>query len=168
VRTTGQTYKEGDWFAVPMAHGFAVGLVARRPKRGPIVLGYFFGPCREQIQDIGALEQIRAEQASLICRLRDGALHRGLWRVLGHHPHWRRKDWPLPAFHRREGLSGRGIRVEYDGDDLTTPAREAEAGVTDLGLPEDIVFDQDRLISVLTKLLAEKKPVTIDPTHWVR
>jgi len=168
VRTTGQTYKEGDWFAVPMAHGFAVGLVARRPKRGPIVLGYFFGPCREQIQDIGALEQIRAEQASLICRLRDGALHRGLWRVLGHHPHWRRKDWPLPAFHRREGLSGRGIRVEYDGDDLTTPAREAEAGVTDLGLPEDMVFDQDRLISVLTKLLAEKKPVTIDPTHWVR
>jgi hypothetical protein len=163
-----QSYKEGDWFAVPLPRGFAVGLVARRPKRGPVILAYFFGPHRKQLPDEAELAQIRAEQANLICRLRDGALHRGLWRVVSHHPHWRRKDWPLPAFHRREGLSGRGIRIEYDGDNLTTPARQQEASIPDLGLPEDIVLDESRVLDILGKVLAEQKPVTIDPSHWVR
>jgi hypothetical protein len=133
-----------------------------------VILAYFFGPHRKQLPDAAELAQVKAEQASLICRLRDGALHRGLWRVVGHHPHWRRKDWPLPAFHRREGLSGRGIRIEYDGDNLTTPAREQEASVPDLGLPEDVVLDETRVLDILGKLLAEQKPVTIDPSHWVR
>ncbi len=163
-----QSYKEGDWFAVPMPHGFAVGLVARQPKRGPVILGYFFGPLRKQLPDEAELTQIKAEQASLICRLKDGALHRGLWRVMGHHHHWRRKDWPSPAFLRREGLSGRAIRLEYDGDNLTTPAREKEASIPDLSLPEDVVLDESRVLDTLGKLLAEQKPVTIDPSHWVR
>jgi Immunity protein 26 len=163
-----QAYKEGDWFAVPMPRGFAIGLVARRPKRGPVILGYFFGPLRKELPDEAELALIRAEHASLICRLKDGALHRGLWRVTGHHPHWRRKDWPLPAFHRREGLSGRGIRLEYDGDNLTTPSREQEASIPDLSLPEDVVLDESRVLDALVKLLAEQKPVTIDPSHWVR
>lgn len=42
----------------------------------------------------------------------------------------------MPAFYRREGLSGRGIRVEYDGDNLTTPTREGPASVPDVNLPE--------------------------------
>ena len=168
MKTATQAYKEGDWFAVPLAHGFALGLVARKPKRGPVVLGYFFGPRRKQLPDSSELQQVKAEQANMICRVKDGGLHRGLWRIIGHHPHWRRKDWPMPAFHRKEGLSGRGLRAEYDGDDLTTPTREVEAGVTDLSLPEDIVFDEMRLTETLARLLAEKKPVTIDPTHWVR
>jgi Immunity protein 26 len=163
-----QTYKEGDWFAVPMPRGFAVGLVARQSKRGPLILGYFFGPLRKQLPGETELAQINAEQASLICRLKDGALHRGLWRVVAHHPHWRRKDWPLPAFLRREGLSGRGIRIEYDGDNLTTPSREQEASIPDLSLPEDVVLDESRVVDALGKLLAEQKPVTIDPSHWVR
>lgn len=168
MRTTSQTFREGDWFAVPIGHGFAIGLVARRPKRGTLFLGYFFGPRRAQPPPVEELRAVRAEQAHLVCRVKDSALHRGLWRVLGRREPWRRKDWPMPAFHHKEGLSGRGIRIEYDGDNLTTPARELEASVTDITLPDDVVFDEARLVDALTKLLAEEKPVSIDPSQWVR
>jgi hypothetical protein len=42
-------YREGDWFAVPLRDGgYAVGLVARMDNRGG-VLGYFFGPRRDDV-----------------------------------------------------------------------------------------------------------------------
>ena len=42
-------YEEGDWFAVPLQNGgYSLGLVARADGEGG-VLGYFFGPRREQL-----------------------------------------------------------------------------------------------------------------------
>ncbi len=132
------------------------------------MLGYFFGPLRHVLPTSEELAGSKAEDAQLVCRVKDTALHGGMWRVLGRHDHWRRKDWPIPAFYRREGLSGRGIRIEYDGDNLTMPAREAPASVPDATLPEDVVLDEVRLLELLARILGEEKPVTLDQSQWVR
>ncbi len=164
-----QTYREGDWFGIPLRRGgYAVGLVARRPRRGTVMLGYFFGPARKALPTEEGLAAIRAEQAQLVCRLKDTPLHRGVWPVVGRCARWRRKDWPMPAFFRREGLSGRGIRVEYDSDNLTTPARETPASVPDATLPEDVVLNDARVLEALMQILSEQKPVTLDLSQWTR
>jgi hypothetical protein len=165
----GQTYREGEWFAIPLRRGgYALGLVARRPRRGTVVLGYFFGPARKKLPTAEELANIRAEHTQLVCRFKDTPLHRGVWTIVGRHPHWRRKDWPMPAFFRREGLSGRGIRIEYDGDNLTTPAVEVPASVPDGTLPEDVVLDETRVLETLMVILSEERPVTLDQTQWTR
>jgi hypothetical protein len=132
------------------------------------MLGYFFGPERKAIPVLEELAAIRAADAQLVCRVKDSFLHRGVWTVLGRRERWRRKDWPMPAFHRREGLSGRGIRLEYDGDNLTTPAREVAASVPDASLPDDVVFNEVRLVEELTRILAQERPVTLDQSQWTR
>jgi len=164
-----EEYREGDWFAVPLRRGgYVVGLVARRPQRGSVILGYFFGPERKAVPAMQELTGIRAGDAQLVCRVKDTALHRGVWRVLGRRDRWRRKDWPMPAFHRREALSGRGIRIEYDGDSLTTPVREVPASVPDASLPDDVVLDETRLLEALARILAQERPVTLDQSQWIR
>lgn len=164
-----QTYREGDWFVVPLRRGgYALGLVARRPRRGTVVLGYFFGPARRKFPTAEELANVRAEHVQLVCRLKDSPLHRGAWQIVGHHAHWRRKDWPMPAFLRREGLSGRRIRIEYDGDNLTTPAREVAASVPEGALPEDVVLDEARVLETLMMILSEERPVTLDQSQWIR
>lgn len=164
-----QQYREGDWFGVPLGSGqMAIGLVARSPKRGGLLLGYFFGPPRKQAPDATELKSMHAAQVQLICRFKNGALHRGLWRVFGACTKWRHKDWPMPPFLRKEGLSGRAIRVEYSQDNLTTPAKETEATATDATLPEDIVLDETRVVETLKRLFAEQRPVSIDPGQWAR
>jgi Immunity protein 26 len=164
-----QKYREGDWFSVPLGHGMlAIGLLARRPKRGTLAFGYFFGPPRKQVPDATELAALSAVHAQLVCRFRDGAVHRGLWPVIGRREKWRHKDWPMPPFLRKEGLSGRGIRVEYASDNLTVPTREQEATTTDATLPEDIVYDETRVVEILNRLFAEQRPVTLDPGQWTR
>lgn len=165
-----QKYREGDWFSVPLGQGqLALGLVARRPKRGGgLLLGYFFGPPRKQAPDAAELRALSATHVQLVCRFKDAPLHRGLWQVVGACAKWRHKDWPLPPFLRKEGLSGRAIRVEYAADNLTTPAKEAEATAADAAMPEDVVFDETRVVETLKRLFAEKRLVTLDPTQWVR
>src|SRR5262245_56584296 len=164
-----QQFKEGDWFFVPLGpQGSAVGLVARRPKRGMLFIGLFFGPARRAPPEQAELDRLAVGDGVLVCRAKDSALHRGLWRVIGHCPRWRHKDWPIPAFVRKEGLSGRAIRIEFGADSLTTPARETEATATDMALPEDIVYDETRVAETLARLLAMKKPIHLDPGQWSR
>ena len=74
----------------------------------------------------------------------------------------------MPAFLRREGLSGRRIRIEYDGDNLTTPAREVAASVPEGALPEDVVLDEARVLETLMMILSEERPVTLDQSQWIR
>jgi hypothetical protein len=164
-----QQYQEGDWFLVPLgAQGSAVGLIARRPKRGTLFVGLFFGPTRRTPPEQAELDRLKVGDAVLACRAKDSPLHRGLWRVIGRCSRWRHKDWPIPPFVRKEGLSGRAIRIEYGADSLTTPARETEATATDMSLPEDIVYDESRIVETLVRILAVQKPVTLDPGQWSR
>jgi hypothetical protein len=143
-----------------------LGLIARQPRRGAVLLGYFFGPRRTHAELTSGLHALTSADAQLVCRFKDSGLHRGLWRVVAVSPQWERDPWPVPAFLRKEGLSGRGIRVEYDGDNLMVPARENAAGVTDAHLPEDVVLDEERVVEQLAKLVQEHRTGTSDPGQW--
>lgn len=163
-----QTFREGDFFSVSLRRGgFGIGLLARQPRRGTVVLGYFFGPRRPLSDLTDELHALKPADAQMVCRFKDTALHRGLWRVVGTAKNWDRAQWPVPPFLRKEGLSGKGIRIEYDGDNLMVPLREVEAGVTDGTLPDDVVFDEERLVEVLDRILTEQKSAgTVDPAQW--
>jgi hypothetical protein len=150
-------YREGQFFLLPLDHGtFAVGLTARVPSRGGVLLGYFFGPRRlEPPTDPSYLRQLRAEHAVLCCRFKDAALYRGEWPIIGAAEPFDRARWPVPAFHRFDG-SGTTVpgtqavtdwRVEYGEDNLIVPAREVPANPDDMTLSDDTAFDP-RLLSM--------------------
>lgn len=162
-----QKYREGNFFSVPLGRdGFAIGLIARQPRRGSVLLGYFFGPRHPQADlTASAVTALKPQDAKLVCRFKDGGLHRGLWRVFAVSRDWQREAWPVPAFLRKEGLSGRGIRVEYDGENLMMPSRESEVAITDSQLPEDVLLDEARVTELLERLLHEQRPA-IDPGQW--
>lgn len=163
-----QNFREGNFFSVALGHGgFGIGLLARQPRRGTVVLAYFFGPRRTLNNLTEGLSALKPSDAQMVCRLKDTGLHRGLWRVVAVSPDWDRQQWPVPPFLRKEGLSGKSIRVEYDGDNLMVPSRETVAGVTDAALPDDMVFDEERMVEALDKLLVEHKSSgAIDPSQW--
>jgi Immunity protein 26 len=127
-------YREGDWFAVPLAGGgYAVGLIARSPKNGKILLGYFFGPRRFELPKVADLLALTPEEAVLVDRFGDLCLFRQEWPVLGPTPDWDRGRWVMPAFGSVEVFSGVGWRIEYPDDDpaaqprrTRVPAEEAQ------------------------------------------
>ena len=102
----------------------------------------------------------------MVCRFKDTGLHRGAWRVIAVDRRWQREHWPIPPFVRLEGLSGRGIRVEYSDENLLVPVRESPASVTDMHLAEDVVLDEQRVAELLAKILQSSRPPAIDPTQW--
>ena len=60
------------------------------------------------------------------------------------------------------------MRVEYASENPTVPTREQEATATDAPLPEDIVYDETRVVEILNRLFAEQRPMTLDPGQWTR
>lgn len=117
-------YHEGAVFVVPLRDGgFAQGVVARAAVRGKIVLGYFFGPRLDSIQDARANSRLHSGDAILIARFGDVALLRGTWEVIGEMRAWRRDEWPTVPFIRRDALTGAASKIEYDDDD---PALERD------------------------------------------
>ena len=116
-------YQEGDWFAVPLEGGYAVGIVARSNPRAAL-LGYFFGPRRDEIPSLDELGGLRADSAILIGLFRHLGLKHGDWPILGQLEVWNRESWPMPVFVRHEELTGRSFRVIYDDDDPGRLVRE--------------------------------------------
>jgi Immunity protein 26 len=137
--------REGDWFAVPLGEaGYAVGLVARAPKRGDVVFGYFFGPLRAEIPSVEALGGLTPNDAILVTRFFDFAIESGEWLTLGSRTCWERTAWPLPELRRTFGaeLTGEHLVDRYSDDNpgkwlgswaLATEA-EAATYLTDRGL----------------------------------
>jgi hypothetical protein len=114
------SYGEGDWFAVPLREGgFAVGVIARAmPHKEGILLGYFFGPRRDDVPTLDELKSLSASDAVLVDRFGHLGLVRGTWPLLGRIDGWDRGAWPTPAFGRFEELTGRPSRSS-----TTTPTR---------------------------------------------
>ena len=131
-------YREGDLFAVPLGYGGdALGVAARVGGRGA-VLGYFFSRWYESVPDADDVGQLAPSQAVLVQRFGDLGLTRGSWRVIAQLPGWGREDWPMPAFGRREELTGRCVRVEYSDDDPNSLPREVAVDVEECDrLPQD-------------------------------
>jgi len=141
---------EGMYFLLPVESGqFGVGLVTRAPRRGGVLLGYFFGPRRTTAPTREWLESRVPPQAALVARFRDQALFRGEWRVLHTVESFQRDAWPVPAFHRFDGsitatpgaTTVTDWRIQYGDDNLIMPAEERPATGADLRLREDTVYD---------------------------
>lgn len=112
-------YREGDWFAVPLRRGgYGLGVAARMNGEG-VVLGYFFGPKREQAPSLKETTGLRASNASYVSLFGDLGLIDGKWPILGHSDLWRKELWPVPYFCRyHPELDPRAFRVEYSEDTL--------------------------------------------------
>src|SRR5437868_5248211 len=124
------SYREGDWFAVPLrTGGYALGLVARSNRRGK-VLGYFFGPKYEQLPPAEAALHLTSRDATLVEMFGDLGLTRGEWPLIHRPTSFEPTSWPVPAFGRINRVDDEAWRVEYSDRTLEVtrevPARPDE------------------------------------------
>jgi hypothetical protein len=146
------SFREGDWFAVPLSEGgYAVGVVARANTAG-VLFGYFFGPRRDAVPSLTDVQGLAPEDAVLVGKFGYLGLRERKWPILGRLETWNRRDWPMPAFVRYEELSGRSFKVIYDENDPNRLVREeqippgaAEQGPQDglmgAGFVEEVLSD---------------------------
>jgi len=148
-------YREGSWFAVPLGGGgYSVGVVARMAPRGRIVCGYLFGPRREFPPALAEFSLLRPNDAIRCLRLGDLGLINGEWPVIGELPEWRREEWPIPPYIRRNELSRRAWRCIYSADDPSKIEREEPVPYDANGLESDGLCGYGFVEDVMTKLLA--------------
>lgn len=123
-------YKEGDIFAVPLkTGGFGLGVVARCPAQGKVLLGYFFAGPKTEPPKVGGVPNLRADDAVLIARFGDLSLYRRDWPVVGHISDWDRRDWPMPSFALQDPLSSkRAWKITYSEDDPAQEVNREPAG----------------------------------------
>jgi hypothetical protein len=166
--------QEGQFFLLPVERGqYAVGLIARAPRRGGVLLGYFFGPRRQVAPSNDWLFARTPQQAILVARFKDALLFRGEWRLLDALPGFQRATWPVPAFHRFEGsvtyVPGASTvtdwRVEYSDDNMVTPVNEAPAEGADLSLTDDLVYDPRQLGAEVGMRIPSSAP-SADDAAW--
>ncbi|HET7406962.1 MAG TPA: immunity 26/phosphotriesterase HocA family protein [Mycobacteriales bacterium] len=147
-------YREGDWFAVPLREGgYAVGVVARANPKAAL-LGYFFGPRRDEPPTLDDLRDLKPQDAVVVGKFGHLGLVQGKWPILGRHDDWDRTDWPMPVFVRYEELTGRSFRVFYDDDDPAKMLREEQVtpGTAEHG-PRDGLMGAGFVEKVLTREL---------------
>lgn len=150
-------YQEGDWFAVPLrSGGYAVGIVARTTKRAGGIIGYFFGPRRDEVPKLHELAGLKAEHAIHVKRFGDLSLLEGGWPIIGRLPGWDRSKWPLPRFVRQDVLSDTAWVEEYADDDPDKIVSERSVKFEDVrDLPRAGSSGAGAIEIVLTKLLDE-------------
>jgi hypothetical protein len=148
-------YKEGDWFLIPLDQGgHATGLVARAPKGGKILYGYFFGPRRETVSTIQELENLQPSDAILIARFGDLRLMTREWPVISHSDTWNRQKWPMISFVRIDSISGAAYRIDYADDGSNKEIRSTPCSSLDAkSLPRDRLAGPQVLESNLSDLL---------------
>jgi len=150
VRIRKLPYREGTWFAVPLADGtFATGVVARLNGTG-LTFCHFFGPRRIEMATIEAVERLQSEQAILREKVGDLGLIRHEWPIIGTSSQWVRSEWPLPTFISQDGITGQMLEFVYD-DNLkiveqrayggTGPIEPLPEGVAGSGYVEDVLSD---------------------------
>jgi hypothetical protein len=164
---------EGQFFMLPVERGqYAIGLIARVPRRGSVLLGYFFGPRRSSPPNDAWLNGLHATQAAFVCRFKDSSLFRGEWKLLCTLQGFDRAQWPVPTFHRFDGSvthvpassSVTDWRVEYGDDNLIVPLNETPAEAADLKLGEDIAYDAQLLAKEVGQRVTEAAPSADDST----
>jgi hypothetical protein len=105
--------QEGALFAVPLRSGkYAVGVVARTSPGG-VMLNYFFGPARESVPTADQLSHLRPQDALLVGCVGDLHLLQGSWLIIGQLPSWKREEWPMPLFVRRDDIMKKAWLVQY-------------------------------------------------------
>jgi hypothetical protein len=151
------TYREGDWFAVPLRRGgFAAVIIARAmPRNEGVLLGYFFGPMRESVPTLDELSPLSASGAVLVERFGDLGILDVTWTLVGHTDRWDRSAWPTPAFGRFEELTGRAFKVTYDDADPNTLLCEERIDPHELArMPKDGLSGAGAVERILTRLVS--------------
>ncbi|SRR6266404_3722973 len=150
-------YHEGDAFAVPLRDSrYALGVIARMPATGKILVGYFFKEVFQVPPAPGDLPVLNPHDAIKIFRFGDLRLNNGTWPIITPVACWRRQEWPIPKFMREDPLRKRAWLISYsDADPGTEKHSEPcdwgttgyeRAGLTGAGFVEE----------VLTALLSKK------------
>lgn len=134
------SYKEGQWFAVPLrTGGYAPGIIARGGPKFKGGLGYFF-PMRFDQPPLGQdVAQLNAAQAILITWFGDRGIKEGRWPLIVIDRPFNREDWPVPRFGRVDMFDHAWI-TEYSQDDdgRALYVTEKRASMTEISdLPED-------------------------------
>lgn len=132
---------EGDWFAVPLEQAVhAVGVVARRHRRGRgVMVGYFFGPF-ESPPALDCLAELRPADAVLVREFAkvpiryDELAKSGSWPRLGKVSGWDRAAWPVPVFKRTDPKTKQAFKVFCD-DELRFVREEPASRKGTRGLP---------------------------------
>ncbi|AWM01863.2 immunity 26/phosphotriesterase HocA family protein [Bradyrhizobium amphicarpaeae] len=148
-------YEEGSIFAMPLRNGgFARGVVARSPRGGRVLLGYFFG-ARLETSASATLDDLHPNLAVAKIRFGDLGLIEGRWLVIGKVPNWHRKDWPIPDFVRRDPISRKAWLVRYLNDEPLRSVSEPLSGYDDMQLLEsDGLYGAGAAEAKISKLLA--------------
>ncbi len=110
-------YVESTVFLVPLkSGGFARGVVARSSKKGKVLFGYFFGPALKSTNMV-PLDDLDPEKAIMRVIFGDLGLINGEWEIVGTIPDWKRAEWSMPDFVRRDPISKRAFLVRYSDTD---------------------------------------------------
>lgn len=145
--------------AVPLRDraGYGVGRIARMAPAGRVLLGYFFGRRWKDEPSLSEVHELEPRAALMVRRFGDLRLVEGEWRVLGGGDEWRREDWPMPAFARREPFGGRAWRVEYPDDNPNGVPRESTISAEESSrYPEDALLGAGVVEILLTKALSPR------------
>jgi hypothetical protein len=147
-------FKEGTWFVLPLrSGGFSVGVVARTTAHGEVIAVYLFGPKRSAIPPLAELAFSEPKDALRVIRVGDLGLIDGSWPIIGQAPHWRREEWRIPAYLRRDELSRKAWRVVYSDSDPNEVVLEEELPFDTSGMDRDAVFGTGAVELLMTKLL---------------
>jgi len=124
------------------------------PRKGGVLLGYFFGPKRDKVPALDELRGLSASGAVLVKRFGHLGIVHGSWPLVGHIDRWNRSAWPNPAFGRFEELTGRAFKVIYDDTDPNRLLREEQIDPSELtALPKDSLSGAGAIEKILTQLL---------------
>lgn len=148
-------YREGTWFAVPLANGgYGVGVVTRVGPIGRIILAYFFGQKWREVPTLEQVAHLRAGDAIRHLRTGDLGILNRRWPLIGDADPWDRKAWPMPHFIRRASTLQRAWRVMYCDTDPGKLEREESISYDSEGLESDSLFGYGATETLMTKLLS--------------
>jgi len=155
-------YAAGDWIAVPLKDGWAIGLIARVNQYGAC-LGYFFSPLLKERPNVEQLKSFRPEQAVLVRRFHSLELEEGKWPILGRLSDWDYRQWPVPKFRFRHDIARKWIIRQYDDCLNFGPERWGATDEEVRDLPDDGTSYGGALKLHLADLLGTKAGIT-EPT----
>jgi hypothetical protein len=145
---------EGTWFAVPLrSRGYALGVVARTSGTG-IMIGYFFGKVWDQPPTLEEVKDFNPATAVRILQFGHLGLIDGTWPIIGRDDSWRREEWPIPEYVRRDELSRKAWKVRYSDSDPSVIVSETRTDYDVAGLERDALCGSGSVEIQLTRLLS--------------
>jgi len=144
-------YKEGTVFSVPLKCGRKAWGVVARSAGGGVLCCYFF-----QSDPNSKVPQCKPNPENAVAAFRVGDLYllNGRWDIVGVINPWKRKQWPIPFFIRRDILRPIAWEVDY-GDNPNSIPQERRISLS-ADLPEDGLYGAGAAETYLGRILCRK------------